>query len=324
MSVLEIGSENDAWELIEKALHGKLPKEFDYVSFGTWPSINFVLTGKKYQSSLTPSIMRAIIHLQTDIFRTYAKLNYDSTKANTLTDIDKAGLEIQVKVSDGSTKGKIDLQEIFNKIASGAIIKMEARHYVIIAAIAAATYGGTTVFNNYLQQQKEIKQIEAQQFASEADLKKFELLAEAKTVSPEIVIIHDDAQEFYNTMLKGAATADNIEIGGHKISGDVAKQLVRKPRERAVETRIDGECRILTVDSSITNGFVVEIALPDGRTCKARLEEAFLATRDKNKELIRDAEWGKHPVFLALNAKELRGEITQATIIDVRPGTKTK
>lgn len=318
MNVLNINSENDAWDLVEKALAGKLPKEFEYISFGDWPSINFKLNGNKFKSSLTPSIMKAIIQLQTDIFRAYARLNYDSARATALTDTDKLALEIQVIVSAGSTKGEIDLQAILNKMATGAISKMEAKHYIILACIIAATYGGTSIFNSYLQHQKDIKQIEAQQFASHADLRKFELLAEAKAARPELVVVHDDAQEFYNAMLKGAVSADSIQIAGHMISGNVAKQMVVATRERATEKRIDGDCRILKVDSSKDQGFMVEVLLPDGRTCVARLEESFLATREKNKELIKDAEWGKHSVHLSLNARELRGDITTATIIDVR------
>lgn len=315
---LVINNESEAWDTLLEAVAGKLPSGLTEINLDNWPVFEIKLQGAKFQSSLTPKIMEAFIHLQRDIYRAFANIHYGSPTANVLTDEDKRALEIIVQVSPGSSDLKAILKGAVDTLSRGIANKMEAKHWVIVALGAGLFWTANSTWSNYLQHQKDVKQIEAQIFAEEKDVRRMEILAEAVKIRPELQIVQDDAAEFYNSLLKGSARADTVEIAGHQISQGTVKQLTRSTRSRSHEVQLNGLCRILKVDSSKPEAFFVEVKHEDGRTFTAKLEEALLATKEKNKQLLQAAEWGKTPVYLVINGKELRGEITQATILDVR------
>ncbi|STQ68424.1 MULTISPECIES: hypothetical protein [Hafnia] len=69
-----INSEDEAFAFIEQYVSGySLPEN---VSFGEWPNLKFKLTGKKFNKSLTPSVMKGFIEMQAQINKSYALVKY--------------------------------------------------------------------------------------------------------------------------------------------------------------------------------------------------------------------------------------------------------
>ena len=316
--VLKIENEDDAWAALQDALANRIPADLAEIRFVGWPAFQVKLRGEEFQSSLTPRIMDAFIQLQRDIYRTYAQIYLGRPTAAALTNEEKIALDFFVQVGPGSTDLKALFYQALDKLTTGMVSKMEAKHWTIVLVSIAVMWGSNSCVKTYLQDQKDQRQIQAQQFAQEIDLKRNELLVRAIDMRPELRETREDMREFYNAMLRVSTRADSIEMGGHTIPKELAKTLVRKPRERSQEVQLNGICRILKVDSSKPQGFLVDIRLEDGRTCTAELQEGFIAAKERNLAVIRDAEWNKKPIYLTINGHELRGEITKAVIIDAK------
>lgn len=315
---LRIRNEEEAWEALQSALEDRISSDLAEISFEGWPAIKVKLNGDEFNSSLTPRIMDAFIQLQRDIYRTYAQVYLGKGTSAALTKDEKAALDFFVQVGPGSTDLTAIFAKAIDKLTTGMVKKMEAKHWTIVLVSVALMWGANSCLKTYLQEQKDQRQIEAQQFAQELDYKRNALLVQAMDMRPELRETREDMREFYNTLLKVSTRADSVEVGGHTIPKELAQELVRNPRERSQEVQLNGACRILKVDSSKPQGFFVEIRLEDGRTCTAELQEGFIAQREKNLAIIRDAEWQKKPIYLTINGHELRGGITKAVIIDAK------
>ncbi|MCK4620678.1 MAG: hypothetical protein KAT62_00545 [Desulfuromonadales bacterium] len=320
---LTIGSEDDAWKIIKDTMAGTIELDHFDFTFDNWPVLEIKLKGEQFQSSMTTKVMESFIELQRDIYRAYAKLRYNIPNANLLSAEERQSLEIIVKVSEGSSELEVSLTKAIVTFAKEAANKMESKHIVAVVLGAGLLWTGNAAWNNYLDTQVEIKQLEIQAFSDEEETKRMKVLKEIIAERPVLQTIQEDSKVTYNKFFKNTARAESILIAGKEIPQKTVKEIAKTVREIPKEIRLDGACKIRKVDSSKLGVFVVHVEyLPDGRTFAAEINEDFLATRDKFKRLIREAEWDKKPVQLTMNCREKRGEVTQATILGVEKITE--
>lgn len=323
VSELVISSEEQAWELLRQACSDTLQLDplFE-IRFDNWPNLEIYLDGRQFNSSLTTKVMEGFIELQKSVNRAYAVINCNSGKANALTDKERDSLEIIIKVESGSTGLKAIFSDALKEFAKGAATKVTGNQVVIIVLGCALLWGGHSAFKMYLQQQKEREvskeELATRRFAGEEETKRMKIFADAVKKEPRLQHVRTDAEETYNEILKGAAKARKIKVAGTELSQGEITALVRPAREMSSEIRLDGEYRVLKIDSSKVGFFQVELKGADDRIFTARLDESTIITRDQNKKLIETAFWGRGPLNLMINGRTLRGEITQATILDVK------
>lgn len=321
MSVADFVIENEAfaWSVLEKTLKEGITFDSDIfqLKIGDWPSIHLKIEGPQFHSSLTPKVMDAFITLQKNIYRTYAKLHYNQASGKHLTSSEKLALELIVEVQPGSSELFSKLGEISQKLVEGAVNKMEGKHYVILGLATILAISSNTAWNGYLAHQSEQKKSEAQLALSIEESHRLEIMREAARQVPYVAVAKADTEEVINKVLKGSVSARHISIGGYQLTGKQAQELVRPERTSSQEVRLDGEYRILKVDSSKSDFFKVELASDAGRKFWAILQDATV-TKERNKELLQEAEWSKKPINLIINGKEVRGEVSTAFIIDVK------
>lgn len=316
-TVLTIGSEDDAWDTLKSAIKGNLELDHLDFEFTDWPVLNIKLKGEKFQASITPKVMEGFIALQKDIYRAFAKLRYNDAN-HRLTNEEKESLEIIVKVEQGSSDLFASLKGAIEVFAKEAANKMESKHIVTVVLGAALMWTSHAAWNSYLDQQVKIKSMDVQTYSSTQETERMKVLRDIVKDKPVLQVVQENSEETYDKILRTAVSADSIQIGSEVIKKEEVKQLIKSTRKAPVETRLDGACQIRKVDSSKLGVFVVEVTfLPDGRVFKAEVKEEFLATRDKFKGLIRDAEWEKKPVKLTMNCREKNGEVVDAVILDV-------
>jgi hypothetical protein len=315
---LTISSEDDAWNILQRAMDGAFDDNLFDFKFDNWPILRIKLKGEQFQSTMTTTVMESFIELQKTIYRGYAELKYGAASAKRLTTEEKQALEIVVKVEQGSSDLTAMLANAAMSFGKEAAKKMEAKHIITVVLGTALIWGGTASYNNYLDNQVEQKQLEIQTFSSQEETKRMEIMKEIVADRPVLQVIQQDADHTYAKILKNATAADSVEIAGNIIQQETVVELAKTTREHPKEVRLDGPCKIRKVDSSKLGKFIVYVEfLNDGRTFPAEVLEEFLAKKDKFKSLIRNAEWDKRPVSLCMNCKEKNGEITQATILDV-------
>lgn len=323
VSELVIGSEEQAWEILRKACSQTLDLDplFE-IRLDKWPSFEIYLEGRQFDSSLNTKMMEGFIELQKSIYRAYATLYCNSGKSVSLTDKERDALEIVIKIKPGSSDVTAIITDALKEFAKGAASKVTGNQVVVIVLTCALSWAGHSSWKAYLQSQKERDVAKAElatrKFAGEEETKRMQIMADAVKQVPKLQHVRTDAEEVYNTMLKGASKARSVKIAGHELKQDEVKALVRPSREVSIDVRLDGEYRIVSFDNSKLGQYVVELKAEDGTTFTAALNEGSSIIKDQNKELIQNALWRRTPLNLNINGKSLRGDITQATIIDVK------
>lgn len=319
VATIKLMTEADAWNFLETTLKGKIPIEADLfqLSIGNWPVLHLKLEGEKFHSSITSKMMTAFLDLQKNIYRTYAKMQYDLGNGRLLTNDEKAALELVVEVNPGSSEYFAKFEELGKKLVEGAIHKMEGRHFVILGVVGLLCWSSTTVINGYIASQVDAKKSEVQLALSKEESRRLEIMKEAGRQVPYVNVSREMSEEVINKMFKGAVSANSISIGGHKYTKQQVVEIVRPERTISNETRLDGTYRILKVDSSKADFFKVELQGENGKRFWAVLQDATV-TKERNKELLQEAEWSKSPIDLMINGREVKGEISSAAILDVK------
>lgn len=321
MSIAQLTIENEAtaWNVLEETLRGTIPIDADVfkVKISSWPEIRLKVCGPQFHSSITPKLMEAFLALQKNIYRTYAKLHYNQANGRIVTLEDRSALELVVEVHPGSSEIAAQLGNIGQKLLEGAINKMGAKDFLILGLAGIVTWGGVSAWNGYLATQAGMKDGDVKIALSKEESHRMEIMQEATRQVPYVAVAKAESEEVFNKVLKGSVSAHNVYIGGQQLTGKQVQELIRPERTPSQEVRLDGEYRILKVDSSNPDFFKVELSDGINKKFWAVLQDATV-TKEKNKRLLQDAEWNKTPINLMINGREVRGEISSAFILDVK------
>lgn len=146
-----------------------------------------------------------------------------------------------------------------------------------------------------------------------SDQPRANLIEQAKKAHPTLSIFTDEAEVARNSMVKHSSQSDAV-INGVPIPSDVARSVTRETRIESIDERRDGDYRVQKVDTTVLNGFrVFVVNIENGQTFAADVQK--IMSSEKDREIIRDAEWSKVPVRLQINAKVMRGVVQEATIL---------
>ncbi|MEN7529222.1 hypothetical protein [Cupriavidus sp. DL-D2] len=312
-----VNSEKDAFDLLKKALGEQLGQDF-HLRFQDWPRVQVTLKGDEYHSTITPSLMQGLLDLQHGINKTYAQLVYDQPDARSLKEADKAELEFKAKVEEGSSLVTVDLSDFAQKLVTSLVGKMEPSHIVILGVVGATLWAATTMYKHYANKELKKKEldVEADKLVnlSKEETARLALVTEALAAQPKLAVVQETAASTSMAMLKGISDADLIDLNGVKLTQAEARQVLSTVRRTSNEIQINGNYRILSVDTSKEEEFRIKVRyLGDGREFTAKFRDDSLDR--EHVRALQQAEWGKSPVYLSVNATELEGQVTTATII---------
>lgn len=329
-----IRNEQDAYDFLRKIYEKELGDDVSklHIQFEGWPNVQVKLTGKKYQSTITPSIMKAFLKLQDGLYKAYALAVYADSK-HRLTDKEKKSLELVIKVSQGSSDffDNLDINETLNNLLQN----MNSEHLLVAIIFGLLCYLGRDCYQFYLDSKKEAQAAELMANSkkeSEEHLERMtdKLLAEQKAnrefmqsliqQKPELEEIAIEARETQREFFKQVSDADKIEIQGITVTGEEAKKLGTKPRmppaRQFNEIRLDGMYRIINVNTELESGFKVKIRNESsGQELIAEVQEGTF--EEEYKQAIQNGTFEKRPVELTINAKQKvkDGSISDAVII---------
>lgn len=338
MEVIEgsvhLDSENDAWLLLERLVKGTVQVDIvPKITLGQWANIDVYIDEDVYDSALTPYMMQGWVDLQRSVYRTYALAASGKADAKGLSEFEKEKLELVVQVKSGSSDQTVDLQEILTKMSLAMVEKMEPTHVLIAIISIALTLGGASITKAWLSAKKEVKLAEIERLKSETTVKaqtaalstiaevvgveraRVALLADAARTVPVLNDIGTEASKGREALVHHVTKQDAV-INGVHITSEAGQSLTRKTRVEATDVRLDGLYKIRKVDSSVSTGFRVSVVDKSGKELIADVAEVMTTLGDR--EVIRDAEWNKVPVFLQINARERRGEPIDAKIMRAR------
>ncbi len=325
-----INSLDDVVNLLDKALNDELD-HFD-LKIEELKDFSMHLVGKKFHQTITPSVMKGFIDLQSAIYRSYAQIKYDDTSILRLTKIEKDELELEVKVIDGSSGFGFDWQEVLSKIVENTVGKMNSKQAFISVLVLILSFAGYSTTKEYLTAQKETRLAE---IANEKDSNEKQerlatialltnndgedtsaILEKAAKVVPSTTAITEEAKYANHSLIKSAQAAEIIEFndGEVKLSGDAARELTKTSPSKWADVRVDGIYHVINVDSSHSAKRKIRI-----RNIETQEEMLAVLENDtldqKYLDIIQDAEWGYVPVELRIRAKELNGRYKEAEIL---------
>ncbi len=320
--IFTIANEDAAWALLKMALKEDFDHENTQLVFDNWPRIDIKVTGDKHQASLTAKNMEGLVELQKTVNRSYALLLYNTPNTGNLKKSEKDALELVFTVSPGSS----DIMAIFanqlDTFVKAMTEKMKPQHYIVVVLGAGLLWTASTCWTTWLQYQKDMKifdkETETRQFASEQEFKKMKLISDVAQANPAFHTVQEDSRHMYNQVLKSVSTADTISIAGiDSFTGKTARALIKNEPVKSVEARLDGQYRILKVDSSLQKSFKVHVRNIETDESFVAILQDTVVIKEKHKEYLQEAEWNRKPVNLKINAKRLRGSVTGATILAV-------
>ena len=311
--------EKDAFELMQRALRDEIGEAYNIV-FKGWPKLTIVLEGEGYAGTITPSLMEALVDFQQGLNRAYAKVVYNQDNARGLKDTERQELEFKAKVENNCTKIDIDLTEILKKTVDILGSKMEAKHVVILGVVGMSMWVSDTAIKAHYEAETRIKTVQEETTKatalSQEESKRLEIFAQAVAQKPELSELNKDAATSHIGLLKGISDAASIEINGIEFKKDDAKSLSSTKRMISTEVQLNGNYQILAVDTSHPEEIRIKVKyIDDGKEFYAKFKDQTLDQSQIN--ILQNAEWSRKKVYLSINAQELRGQITTATIVGV-------
>lgn len=303
--------------LLKRALEDQLGDNANVV-FKDWPKIQITLKGEGYDSTITPSLMEGLLNVQHGVNRTYANLVLDQPDARHLKDAERKELEFKAKVKQGSSIIEVDLSEFAQKLVTDLAGKQAPQKRVIFGIVGASLWAATSMSKAYLNSQAKISttDVEADQLVPITGEEEEAISAFGKAVASDqrFALVVDDAQSATVSLLRGISDADTIDLNGVLLKNDDARDVVAVRRAAADEIQLNGNYRILNVDTSKDDEIKIKVRYDaDGREFWAAFNDNSL---DKEHvKALQTAEWSKGKVYLSVNARVLRGQITTAKIL---------
>lgn len=318
--VLNVNNEAEAFELIKAALNNQFANQNISLVFQNWPKIEIKLDGEGYDSTITPDLALALVELQRALNRTYISFIHGPHSTNRLSNIQRDDIQFKAKVESGSSVIKVDLGDFAAKLVETTVGKMSPDQVVISVLGVAAMAVGVIAYKAYLNANSEDKKItdtnRTMLAMNEQETARAKILADALTREPKLVYVKENFDIARNELIKGVADADHLSFNGVVVDNDTAKKIATTVRSVSNEIQLNGTYYV--TETNLRKPDEIKLGLKrkqDGREFEASFHDNSLDGAQI--ELLKQAEWGRTTVFLSINATELRGKVTSATVISV-------
>lgn len=314
MNAITIRGESDVYDLLSQLMDNEIAPQNVKLEFDGWPNFKVKLVGEQFQSTITPTVMKAFLELQAGVYRAFATANYGSPNAAKLTKEERNMLEMVVEVEKGSSKFNVDFQEILQDACNLVVGKLDSKHILIALLSFSVLYFGDSMYKNYLEDRKEARQSEAKNeeqraliehlsFAQKQETERAQIIAELAAKNPRVHTIAELSKDTKAELLKRTSVADQISVQGIEMTGEEAEELAKNARQQAIEIRLDGKYRILNVDSSDPLEFKVKVrSLANGDEFTAIVQDETVDLA--HKLALQKGEWQRKAVELVINAKQ--------------------
>ncbi|AVO33021.1 hypothetical protein C6570_01185 [Ottowia oryzae] len=178
--------------------------------------------------------------------------------------------------------------------------------------------GATVVAKQFIKSRAEAAgkstELATQVALSEQETKRLKVVTEAMARQPALVSARDDFDDARDAILRSASDATTIRLDGIQLTGEQARRLTREPRATSQEVQLNGVYLITEVSWPRDGSAVLELRSTErSLEFKASLDTRSLIQADK--DLLAAAEWNRTPLYLSINARTLRGNVTNATIV---------
>ncbi|MBF0402074.1 MAG: hypothetical protein HQL90_15085 [Magnetococcales bacterium] len=328
-------SEEEAWQLFEEVMTGKPLPPGMQLEFNGWPTITVRFSGPSWHETVPARMLQPVFELQREIYQAYAVIKHGD-KSFRLSKDEKDRLEILLRIRPGSSILDTLTSDAFNQLAQLArdvLMPIDQNHLLGLVVVVALTYGSRSAWLAWLRSRQEmhLADLTSQETVALADLenkkmialseqetRRLELLEQFRQRDERSVVIQENADEGRRRMLAAMRPGDEVDVAGIRMNREEATFLTRNPRQIAQPARIDGIYRILQVDASNTDRFILKVQnLQNDPPLAAVLPNINISTEMQN--TLQSAEWERKLVRLEINARSVGGRISNAEIVSCIP-----
>lgn len=315
---LEITSETQAFKVLQAALNDEYEGKNVALTFSNWPVLEIKFVGDGYDSAITADMAESIIAVQTAVNRAYARAKHRSSTARSLTLEERQALKFKATVRKGSSLVSIDLGKFAETLAHGVIDKMSPTELILMVLGVSVLGTGLFAYKAFLKHKSADKLVstsmEERIKMSALEARKLEIMAAVVHRVPAIAYAEDDFNEARAEILRAANDAKTVEISGLTLDSETAKSLSTSKRSESKQIQLNAQYFISATDLRQEGSIKLKIkSKADGREFFASFTDDSLDRA--HIQALQQAEWDRTPVYLSVNATELRGEITSATIV---------
>lgn len=321
MKTITIRSEKQAFDLLEKAVNSELgPQPFE-LKFENWPVLTIRFEGEGYDSTITSDIAEAVVEVQRAVNRAYARAVHKTSNSRSLTNLERQDIQFKAKVEPGSSIIKIDLGDFAEKLATTVAQTMTPTFLAITIVGLAITGASLVAYKAFLKKNSDDKQIDVEARTkialSQEETRRLDLMAKATARVPTLAHANEDFDLARIEILRAAGDAATVTVNSLVMDRETARAIGNTPRTQSLEIQLNGNYHILATDVSRPDEvrFKVQRA-SDGIVFYAGFKDHSL--EQGQIALLQAAEWSRTQVYLSINARSLRGEITSATVIEVK------
>lgn len=315
-----VTNESEAFEILERALKNELGDQPFQLKFKGWPTIQIVLEGDGYESTITSDMAAALVEVQHALNRAFARSAHSTSNARCLKTEEKQQIKFKAKVGKGSSLIEINLGEFSEKLASGIMGKMEPGMMTVTVLGVAACAASVFMYKIFLKHRSEDKKIEVEAqkaiALSQEETRRLEVFERAVKANPSLDHVRQDFDAARHEIVRGTSDAKTLGLNGVKLDGATAKVIAMTKRSESKDVQLNGNYFIRKVDWQDTR----EVRITVGSVGTSHAFTAAFRDDTLHREqidLLKTAEWDRSQVYLRINATELRGEITTATILEV-------
>lgn len=320
MREIVVRNEKEAFDLLQKALNRELGDKQFVLKFDNWPILSIRLSGKGYDSTITSDVAEALVGVQRAVNRSYARAVHGQANARRLTDSERQEIQFKAKVKRGSSLIEINLGEFAEKLAETVATRMTPEMIAITVVGLAITAASYSVAKAYLKHKSEDKQIEQTErtklLLSQQETKRMEILAEAMGRQPQLKHANEDFDEARGEILRSGSDARSISVNTIELTAETARAIGSTKRTESVEVQLNGTYTIVATDLRQPDEIRMRVHNVDsGREFSAGFKDNSL--KQSQIALLQKAEWDRARVYLSINARTLRGDVTSATVVSV-------
>ena len=307
---LAISSEEQAWSYLETALEGKYDSNVVELVFDDWPTFKINVKGDRYDSTLTSSLMRSLVELQTHLNRVYADVVHGKS-AKHLTLEEREALEIIFKVESGSSNVVADLSGFFTALGNKAMEKMTGTQVVSVVLGAAALWAAASAHDSYID--SKLKATE--------EANRHQLTLTLLEQQPKLLQIQTDQIEAYTNIFRSVPDADQVILDDDKkFDKKMIEIITASERQTTVLKRIDDFYKISMLKSQQDRYKIELIRISDDKNISAGLNKGHLSLDEMEK--LTNAFLSETSISLNVVARTRGDIVTSANIVGVNDQAK--
>ncbi|MFC0168406.1 hypothetical protein ACFFKC_09960 [Pseudoduganella danionis] len=321
MTQLVITNETQAFDALQLAIEKQFDGQVIDLKFDGWPVLEIKLEGEGYDSTITSDMANAIVEVQRAVNRTYARVVKHSAHARSLTDGERQELQFKAKVKTGSSIIEVNLGDFAEKLATSISTSMTPEMMLTTVLGTAALGAGLLAYKSFLKHRSDDKQIEQTERSKLAmrqeETRRLQIMADALSRVPQLQHVQEDFDIARNAIVGATGDADSLTVNSLQLDAATTRVIATARRTESQEVQLNGSYSIIATDLSKPDLIKLRVqASSDGREFQASFQDNSL---DQSQiKILQDAEWTRSLVYLSINARILRGEVSVATVVSVQ------